>query len=193
MLNLQPALQEIAARLARAQQQTGREHYWAVDASGRIYEGGGQPDHVIAGADLEAAYDEPAADLRYHHSHPDERALSPSDLRLLARSGVREVWAHSVGGASYGVALSDTTSKPSFCASLEKLHSHMDVELVNGQGAAISPDDFEQFRDLAACEALEAKGLAQIHIRLSDDMRRVFLRDFGKYILIRTYFESVLP
>ncbi|HEV2081819.1 MAG TPA: hypothetical protein VGR32_05115 [Brevundimonas sp.] len=192
MLSLQPPSQQIAAKLARAQQQTGLEHYWAIEKSGRIYEGSGRPDHVIAGAELEAAYDVHASDLRYHHSHPDERALSPSDLGLLHRSGVREVWAHSVNGASYGAALVDPAAKAHFQSLLDKLHGHMDVELVNAQGYSITTDEFEAFRDLAACEALESRGVIRTHIRLSDAMRRRWLSEHCTFIAIRSYFASVL-
>lgn len=180
--------------LARAQQQTGLEHYWAIDGAGRIYEGNGQPDYVLADSELEVAYDDPTSSLRYHHSHPDERALSPSDLGLLGRIGVREVWAHTVGGASYGAALTETTTRNRFRASLEKLQGHMVVELVNAHcSTVVTPDHFEMFRDMAACEALQISGIIMGHIRLSDAMRRHWLGDFPQFIAIRNYFESVLP
>ena len=54
---------------------TLKEHYWAIDCNGRKFEGAGDTTHVQAAQDLEARFDTPNAEVYYHHSHPDERAL----------------------------------------------------------------------------------------------------------------------
>jgi len=91
MLFLEPPEQEIAARLAQEQRRSGVEQLLGRGRAGRAYAGHGEPDHVAASPELEAAYDDVDAKLCYYHSHPDERALSPTALRLLTREGVRGV------------------------------------------------------------------------------------------------------
>lgn len=54
---LTPRLQIAAARLIDGQQRTGRENYWAIDGDARVYEGIGYIGVVVAGPDLEAAFD----------------------------------------------------------------------------------------------------------------------------------------
>ena len=193
MLALSPSDQQVASQLVVDQHNSGQEHFWANEhVSGKIFHGSGLPDRVIVPPILVAAFDDPTCAIRYHHSHPDERALSPSDLDLLARIGVTEVWAHTAGGGSYGAVLQQGVLRSDYDAKLKKLHGHMDVRLIPTSIATVSPIQFEAFRDLAACEALEIAGLISAHIRLSDEMRRKLLHEFLSFGAIRTYFESVL-
>lgn len=78
---------------------SGREHLHAIATDGAVYSAFGELDRVHPPYDLLARYAEVDTEIIYHHSHPDDRALSPSNLGLLAQPGVKAVWAHAPSGA----------------------------------------------------------------------------------------------
>lgn len=100
MLTIDHRILEVANELRKKQTATNCEHLHAIAADGKFYEAGGKHNHVTAPSDLEARYDEVGAEIEYHHSPPDNRNLRPSDLALIARTGVRTIWAHAPSGAS---------------------------------------------------------------------------------------------
>ncbi|WP_430912190.1 hypothetical protein [Methylobacterium sp. sgz302541] len=114
MVTLGQIEKDIGDLLVSKQRQTGFEHYWAIDHAGNIYQKSGAATYVTADPALEAAYDNPVSQVRYHHSHPDDRALSLSDLEVLGRAGVREMWAHCVGGSIYGASVQRSATKADF-------------------------------------------------------------------------------
>lgn len=149
--------------LIARQRQLEREHLWAVDAEGRTYSARGERTHVSAPTELEAAMDRPGAEVRYHHTHPDERALSPTDLSVLLRVGVAEVWAHSPTHSRHGAALTDGLDRNVARAALGCVDQHAERRLAEIRtGMSLSEQDWEQWRYLAAMEALQHEGILRI-------------------------------
>jgi hypothetical protein len=107
VLTIDSDILEIAHGLRQQKAQTALEHLHAVAANGTVWKASGMPDHVTAPPSLQAQYSQAGAGIIYHHSHPDERALSPSDLHLIENAGVTTIWAHAPSGASYGARLRD--------------------------------------------------------------------------------------
>ena len=193
MPDLTSEFQIVAAKLTDLQRSTGNEHYWATDCEGTIFQNSGAPNCVVATPGLEARYAASGAGICYHHSHPDERALSPSDLDLLTRDGVIQVWAHTPEGGSYGAESKPGVARDDFRKALDNLRGFMCAEILRLECLpAWTDEDFEQFRDLAALEAFEKAALIDVHIRLSDKMRRVILPKFDLHICMLGYFHSKL-
>jgi len=193
MINLTPVYQEVAAMLVGLQMSTGNEHYWATDCEQTIFQNSGVPNYVLPTPGLQGRYATPGAKVSYHHSHPDERSLSPSDLNLLVHIGVVQVWAHTPEGGSYGAELRNEECRNQFQDKFDILHGHMSAEILRLNGLPnLTNDEFEQFRDLAALEALEGASLIDSHIRLSDKMRRTVRQNCQTYAIMIAYFGTAL-
>ena len=193
MPDLTPEFQIVAAKLTGLQRSTGNEHYWATDCERTIFQNSGAPNCVVGTPGLEARYAASGAEIYYHHSHPDERALSPSDLDLLTRDGVIQVWAHTPEGGSYGSELKAGVTRANFRKALNDLRGFMCAEILRLDCLpTLTDEDFEQFRDLAALEAFEMATLIDVHVRLSDKMRRMILPKSDLHIRMREYFHSKL-
>lgn len=173
MLDFNSSYREVAVKLIAAHRTAGVEHYWAEDSAGRVYQKVGCATVVYADPDLEKRYDELDANVVYHHSHPDERALSPSDLELIGRVGVKQIWAHSPQGAAYGAELKEGICKHAYLQALQSLGGFILPELIKyPQGNCLTIDQFEKLRDIAIMTALERRGWIFIHAQLSDAIRR---------------------
>lgn len=176
MLPIDEGILEIATELRRKQAMTGLEHLHALAGDRSEWKASGNPNYVVAPPDLEAKYAQPGAGIVYHHSHPDERALSPSDLHLIEKPGVTTIWAHVPSGASYGARLRDGRVKEEYRAALDHLHGFLHPEIVRGAGVNFDDETYESLRDFAVMLALEGAGWIDIHLALSDEMRRLIDR-----------------
>ncbi|TCQ06448.1 hypothetical protein C8J40_105236 [Sphingomonas sp. PP-CC-3A-396] len=173
MLPIDGRILDIAYELRRKQAEKGLEHLQAFAADGSEWKASGMPDHVVAPPELEAMYAQPGAGIVYHHSHPDERALSPSDLHLIGKPGVETIWAHAPSGASYGARLRDRQDKRRYLAALDHLHGFLHPEIARGHGVGVDDRSYECLRDFAVMLALERSGWIDTHLSLSDETRRL--------------------
>lgn len=182
------------ARTLRAQHaSTGCEHLHAVAADGKTYQAGGTATSVTAPADLEARYDQADAGIVYHHSHPDERALSPSDLDLIARVGVTTIWAHAPSGASYGARLREGIDKTRYADTLAHLRGFLGLELMQFHGVTLTAALFEALRDFSVMRVLESKGWIDCHMAWSDESRRLFFAQMSDVFMMDRFLASVCP
>ncbi|USU08681.1 hypothetical protein NF700_16710 [Sphingomonadaceae bacterium OTU29MARTA1] len=172
MLSIDERILDIAYGLRRKQAEKGLEHLHALAADGSEWTASGMPDHVFAPPELEAMYAQPRAGIVYHHSHPDERALSPSDLHLIGKPGVKTIWAHSPSGASYGARLREGRDKVRYRAALDHLHGFLHPEIARGHGVGVDDRSYECLRDFAVMLALERAEWIDAHLSLSDETRR---------------------
>lgn len=165
MLVFDSAKRSVASNLIKAHKASGVESYWAVDAQGEIYQNSGNATVVRALPDLERRYDDPAAAVVYHHSHPDERALSPSDLQLIGKPGVQEIWAHTPDHIAYGAGLKPGVCKQTYLSEFQNLGGWMTCELFGYEyPTALSPGEYRDLCDLAVMTALAATGWIEICI-----------------------------
>jgi hypothetical protein len=194
MLPFDPASRAIATKLISLHAAKGVEHYWAKDAQGSIYENAGNAVSVRALPALEARYDDSTAGVIYHHSHPDERALGPTDFELLARPGVRQIWAHSPEGSAYGAEIAAGIDKRDFLSAFHVLRAAMLPQLVDyPHGNKLTDPQFEELRDVAVMSVLEMNGWISAHIQLSDiKLRAIFHNIFG-YMQLVNFFDSKMP
>ena len=125
----------------------------------------GHHDHVVPQPDLVAAWSVAGGRISYHHSDPDERSLSPSDLRTLYNPGLEAIWAHCSSGSSYRASLTENVSIKSFMAEHEHLNSTVSKEMARdftecliGPGS-LPPTTYRDLSDRAFCEALKQQGL----------------------------------
>lgn len=194
MLLIDRNVLEIANSLCRLQAETGREHLRAIATDGAIYSASGEIDRVYPPSDLLARFAEVDAEIVYHHSHPDDRALSPSDLSLIAQPGVKAIWAHAPSGASYGAQLQEGLAKDSYRAALDQLNGHLLLEIVQRGGVLLGETSFEAFRDFATMLALEKQGWIHCHLAWSDQTRReIFDEASGFYTLVNFLNSVTLP
>ena len=149
--------------------------------------------------DLVAAWSITGAAISYHHSHPDDRCLSPSDLRSLYKPGVDEIWAHCKSGISYGARISADVSRVQF----EKEHEHLnntiseEMARVAAQDSHVTLSDgtYRNLSDRAFCEALlkanlldfEAVSLDGTALPQPSDADYSWLVSFAGDILARRY------
>lgn len=193
MLPIDRDVMEIARSLRQLQEATGLEHFHAIAADGAVYSGSGQLDRVNPPPGLEARYSEVGAEIVYHHSHPDDRALSPSDLGLIAQMGVETIWAHAPSGASYGACLRESIAKDRFRTALDQLHSHLLLEIVQNGGASLDERSFEEFRDFATMLVLEERGWIHCYLAWSDRTRRSVFHDAKGFFALLSYLTGVTP
>jgi hypothetical protein len=125
----------------------------------------GQRDHVVPQPDLTKAWSVAGAAISYHHSHPDDRSLSPSDLRQLCNPGLEEIWAHCPSGISYRAALPAAVSVNAFQHDHEHLNGTMSepmardfVEACLGAGA-LPRQAYLDLSDRAFGQALAEHGV----------------------------------
>lgn len=191
MLLIDREILEIANSLCQLQEKTGREHLHAIAADGTVYLNSGELDHVKPPSDLEARYAEADAGIVYHHSHPDDRALSPSDLGLIAQPGVKTVWAHAPSGASYGAQIQDGITKDRYRAALDGLHGYLLLEIVQYGGVPLDEPSFEEFRDFATMLVLEERGWIDCHLAWSDLTRRAIFNNASGFCQLLSYLSGV--
>lgn len=191
MLLIDRDILEIANSLCELHEKLGREHLHAIAADGAVYLASGELDHVNPPSDLEARYAEVGAEIVYHHSHPDDRALSPSDLGLIAQPGVKTIWAHAPSGASYGARLQDSITKDRYRAALDGLHGYLLLEIVQYGGVPLDASSFEEFRDFATMFVLEERGWIHCHVAWSDRTRRAVSNDATGFCKLLRYLTSV--
>ena len=146
----------------------GLESYVAYEpGSGREWCSVVQADYVVPEPDLVAAWSAPGAGIAYHHAHPDDRALSPSDLRALYNPGLAEVWAHGPG-AAYGARLHPGVDVAAFEAAHEHLNGvigeDMAREFIEAQAGAgaLSEETYIALSDRAFCQALDKHGVLSV-------------------------------
>jgi hypothetical protein len=93
--------------------QTKREHMVVIDGRGRHTEFQGTADSVTFDNDFVPRLNDPNESLVLHHNHPDSDVftavgiLSPDDLYLLGRPGVKAIWAHGQEGNFNRAELTD--------------------------------------------------------------------------------------
>lgn len=191
MLLFDQAIMAIAKNLRDQQAATSCEHLYALAADGETYQAGGTATSVIATADLEERYDHADAGIVYHHSHPDERALSPSDLELITRVGVTTIWAHAPSGASYGARLKEGIDKQLYGHALSSLRGHLVLELIAYHGVSMTGELFEALRDFSVMRVLEEKGWIDCHMSWSDETRRLVFTQLADVYRLDTFLNSV--
>jgi hypothetical protein len=192
----------ISTHLRKKQNKHKLEHYWAYDGR-RVFKKRGEADHVVASPRLEARYDNPKSRVCYHHSHPDERGLSPSDLDLIKRPGVQEIWAHTPENGAYGACLPDGMDKTRYEQAVAQAEGARDPDQFQPWCAnhlnpalnaiSLSEQDFEDLCDLAATEALEQKGWIQAYIQLSDSTRRKIMGRPEYAVLVAFFRDHIQP
>jgi hypothetical protein len=193
MLLIDRDVLEIAHSLRQLQEATGLESLQAIAADGAVYSASGQLDRVNPPPELEARYADIGAEIVYHHSHPDERALSPSDLDLIAQTGVKTIWAHAPSGASYGARLREGIAKDRYRTALDELRSYLLPEIVRSGGASLDDRLFEDFRDFATMLVLEERGWIDCHLAWSDRTRRSIFKEMKGFFALLVYLTGVTP
>jgi len=193
MLLIDRDVLEIAHSLRQLQERTAQEHLHAIAADGAVYSASGQLDRVNPPPELEARFREVGAEIVYHHSHPDDRALSPSDLGLIAQPGVKTIWAHAPSGASYGARLQESIAKDCYRAALDQLHGHLLLEIVQNGGVQLDDSSFEEFRDFATMLVLEERGWIHCHLAWSDQTRRSVFNKMDGFIGLLRYLSGITP
>jgi hypothetical protein len=104
-------------------------------------------------------YQTPGAGVRYHHAHPDERALSPSDLQLIGNPGVSEIWAHTPDGGAIGAAVTTGVSKAKYLHQLQLIGGFPGADIYRANfPPGLSGQGDERIRDATVVEALHANG-----------------------------------
>lgn len=191
MLLISPDILDIARKLLTQQATTSVEHLYAIAADGRTYERSGTANSVTADLALEARYDEVGAGIIYHHSHPDDRALSPSDLELIARPGVATIWAHSPSGVSYGATTKPGIDKCKYANALESLNGHLCNQIIPYTVTPLDDASFEAFRDFAVMNVLEMRGWIDCYLSWSDKSRRAILANFGGFHELQVYLYAI--
>lgn len=184
---------QIAHSLVQLQAETGLEHLRAVAADGEVFLASGHSDRVHPPPELEARYGELGAEIVYHHSHPDDRALRPTDLGLIAQPGVKAVWAHAPSGASYGARLQEGIPKDRYRVALDQLHSYLLAEIVQNFGVPLDDRSFEELRDFATMLVLEQRGWIHCHLAWSDQTRRLVFAEMDGLFKLTQYLTSVTP
>ena len=88
------------------------EFLLVFDAQGTtIAHGYGSKDDTGMPQELRSRIRDPKEALVLHHNHPDNTAISPGDLRVLALPGVHAIWAYGHGGAVSRAALTEAARK----------------------------------------------------------------------------------
>jgi hypothetical protein len=62
---------------------------------------------------------------------------------------------------------------------LDRLHSHLLLEIVQNGGASLDDPSFEEFRDFATMLVLEERGWLHCHLAWSDRTRRLVFKEMG--------------
>jgi hypothetical protein len=183
-----------ATQLIALQSATGLEHCWAIDANGTVFQQAGTATSIVPGAALAARYATPGADVRYHHSHPDERALSPMDLELIAQPGVSEIWAHTPNSGAVGASLSAGMMKSRYLTQLQLLSGFTGAQLFRLMcPPGLSDAEYETVRDIAFVETLQIRGWIDSYIGLSTTaIAQIYAVHVG-YLSLRRFFEVNLP
>lgn len=167
MLDFDSTKQNIRDDLVEKQRSTGCEHYWAINKNGTVYKKKGLPTSINPEPALESAYADPTSHIVYHHSHPDERTLSLADLRSIGMVGSQEIWAHCVGGCSYGATLQQGVSRPSYQDTIDKINGTYQYEYISFELPSVSADDFYWFSHLAINRALVKRGFIEFYCSMS--------------------------
>jgi hypothetical protein len=195
MLTLDATAQAEAAQLISLQAATGLEHCWAIDGSGRVFRLTGTANGVFAPPALMTLYQTPGAGVRYHHSHPDERALSPSDLALIGNPGVDEIWAHTPDGGAVGAAVMTGVSKARYLNQLQLICGFLGADIYRASfpQSGLSDQEYENIRDITLVEALHAKGWIDACIQASLTAYGQLYAVHADYLCLRRLFDTNLP
>lgn len=194
MLTLDATARAEAAQLIKQQAATGLEHCWAIDASGTVFTLTGTANSVVASPALMTLYQTPGAGVRYHHSHPDERALSPSDLELIGKPGVNEIWAHTPDGGAIGAAVMAGVPKARYQHQLQLICGFLGADIYRANfPPGLSDQDYERIRDITLVEALHAKGWIDACIQASLTAYGQIYAVYADYRRLRRFFEANLP